>query len=78
MTGSPQSADGAAEAPGGSPAEEAHCTGCGRPLSVCSGCGRALDPPRFCSRCGRRMAVLVTPGGYSASCRDHGQSTDDL
>jgi hypothetical protein len=46
------------------------CTGCGSP--GCTGCGRALDPPRFCPACGRRLTVAVTPGGYRARCRDHG------
>ncbi|HLN42926.1 MAG TPA: hypothetical protein VK215_10755 [Acidimicrobiales bacterium] len=50
----------------------AFCAGCGRPSGECAGCGRELDPPRFCTRCGRRMAVTVTPNGYVARCRDHG------
>jgi len=48
-----------------------HCTACGS--SSCVGCGRELDPPRFCAVCGRRMTVTVTPGGYRARCRDHGE-----
>jgi len=51
----------------------AFCPGCGRPSSACPGCGRELDPPRHCPLCGRRMAVVVTPGGYRARCRDHGE-----
>jgi len=47
------------------------CTGCGRPMSDCQGCGRALDPPRFCPECGRRMTVQVAPTGWVARCRDH-------
>jgi biotin synthase len=50
-----------------------HCTGCGRPASECGGCGRELDPPRFCPRCGLRVPVVVTPAGYRARCRDHGE-----
>ncbi|HEY4927846.1 MAG TPA: hypothetical protein VIH95_01755 [Acidimicrobiales bacterium] len=51
-----------------------HCTACG---SVsCIGCGRTLDPPRFCPDCGRRLTVTVTPGGYRARCRDHGELTN--
>ncbi len=50
-----------------------HCTGCGS-LS-CIGCSRTLDPPRYCPDCGRRLAVTVTPGGYRARCRDHGELT---
>ena len=48
-----------------------HCTGCGS--ASCIGCGRTLDPPRFCPDCGRRLTVMVTPGGYRARCRDHGE-----
>jgi hypothetical protein len=48
-----------------------HCTGCG--ATSCSGCARTLDPPRFCPACGRRLTVMVTPGGYRARCRDHGE-----
>jgi len=51
-----------------------HCTGCG--TTSCPGCGRTLDPPRFCAECGRRLTVRVTPGGYRARCRDHGELTD--
>ena len=51
-----------------------HCTGCGRLVEQCDGsCRRSLDPPRFCPVCGRRMAVQVTPTGYTARCRDHGE-----
>jgi hypothetical protein len=47
-----------------------YCTGCGKPSTECPGCGRALDPPRFCPECGRRMAVTVIPTGWTARCRD--------
>jgi len=49
------------------------CTSCGS--ATCDGCARTLDPPRFCAACGRRLTVTVTPGGYRASCRDHGELT---
>ena len=49
----------------------AHCTSCGS--TSCIGCSRTLDPPRFCPDCGRRLTVAVTPGGYRARCRDHGE-----
>ena len=35
----------------------------------------ALEPPRYCARCRRRMVVQVTPGGWSARCAVHGTST---
>jgi len=50
----------------------AHCTGCGEPLTTCRGCGRELDPPRFCGRCGTRLTVRVSPGGWRARCKQHG------
>jgi hypothetical protein len=50
------------------------CTGCGRGAGEClGGCVSELDPPRFCPRCGRRMAVTVVPTGATARCRDHGE-----
>ena len=54
-------------------ADDARCTGCGLPLSECAGCRRDLDPPRFCPRCGRRLRVVVSPAGYRADCREHGE-----
>lgn len=48
-----------------------HCPGCGS--TTCPGCQRALDPPRFCPDCGRRLTVAVHPGGYRATCRTHGE-----
>jgi hypothetical protein len=50
---------------------DSHCTGCGRPSTECTGCSRALDPPRYCPDCGRRMTVTVVPTGWVARCRDH-------
>lgn len=32
----------------------------------------ALEPPRFCRSCGRRMKVQVTPTSWTASCVEHG------
>ena len=32
----------------------------------------ALDPPRFCAHCRRRMVVQVTPTGWTATCVEHG------
>jgi hypothetical protein len=35
---------------------------------------RALEPPRFCPRCRRRMKVQVLPAGWSAVCVEHGET----
>ena len=48
------------------------CTGCGREDPACPGCNQN-DPPHYCPECGAWMAVLVTPTGWSARCRDHGE-----
>ncbi|HEY1133646.1 MAG TPA: hypothetical protein VGE77_03660 [Nocardioides sp.] len=32
----------------------------------------ALEPPRFCTTCRRRMKVQVMPRGWSATCARHG------
>ncbi len=53
------------------------CLGCGRPAADCpGGCSPALDPPRYCPRCGRRLAVTIVPTGVQARCRDHGPIED--
>lgn len=70
-----------------------HCTGCGRPLVAsvdvpgappghtgqdrCPGCARPIDPPRYCPACGRWLAVAVSPTGWRARCRDHGDIGPD-
>jgi hypothetical protein len=33
---------------------------------------RALEPPRYCAQCRRRMVVQVLPRGWSARCVEHG------
>ena len=33
---------------------------------------RALEPPRYCPRCRRRMVVQVLPTGWTARCVEHG------
>jgi hypothetical protein len=49
-----------------------YCPRCGRSESAggherCA--ARELtDPPRFCAACGRKLAVQVTPTGYTATC----------
>jgi hypothetical protein len=50
----------------------AHCVGCGKPSTECAGCQWEYDPPRFCPRCGLRLAVSVTPNGWHARCKSHG------
>ncbi|MEX0426506.1 hypothetical protein AB3X52_02665 [Nocardioides sp. DS6] len=50
-----------------------YCGHCGEP-GVHPACEarRALEPPRYCARCRRRMKVQVTPRGWSAECVEHG------
>ncbi|CAM3931374.1 hypothetical protein [Smaragdicoccus niigatensis] len=31
-----------------------------------------LEPPRYCTECGRRMVVQVNPDGWWAKCSRHG------
>jgi hypothetical protein len=56
-----------------------YCDRCGQPAGHegSAGCTRArvLEPPRYCSRCRRRMVVQVTPSGWSARCSEHGLRT---
>jgi hypothetical protein len=35
---------------------------------------RALEPPRFCPACRRRMKVQVLPAGWRAVCVEHGET----
>ncbi|EIE98121.1 biotin synthase auxiliary protein BsaP [Saccharomonospora glauca] len=57
-----------------------YCVHCGG-LSVSAGHERcrtpraALEPPRYCPECGRRMVVQVTPGGWTARCSRHGETS---
>jgi hypothetical protein len=32
----------------------------------------AMEPPRYCVQCRRRMKVQVTPRDWTASCVEHG------
>jgi hypothetical protein len=53
----------------------AWCEHCGqsREEPVHERCVRAdLDPPRWCTRCRRRMVVQITPLGWTARCIEHG------
>jgi SAM-dependent methyltransferase len=57
-------------------ASGAWCDQCGRALNE-SGheacvAARALEPPRFCRHCRRRMKVQVLPDGWTATCVMHG------
>ena len=42
----------------------------------CAGCGPELDPPRFCSACGKRLTVQVTPAGWTSRCNRCGEVTE--
>ncbi len=53
----------------------AFCIGCGS--RDCSGCLPPLDPPRHCSLCGGWLAVRVTPIGWRARCKVHGETAND-
>lgn len=58
------------------------CGHCGEPSDGGTGptsgvhrrCGErlAMEPPRYCAACRRRMKVQVTPLGWSAECSRHG------
>jgi len=55
------------------------CDRCGRAAGgggAHDGCvtARALEPPRFCRYCRRRMKVQVLPAGWSAICVEHGET----
>lgn len=60
-------------------AEPAFCGHCGSALDQqrherCE-LRAALEPPRYCVSCGRRMIVQVTPTGWRARCSRHGDLT---
>jgi hypothetical protein len=49
------------------------CAGCGKPVgdgdhARCRLRLAGTDPPRYCTRCGRKLAVQVLPTGYTARC----------
>jgi hypothetical protein len=55
------------------------CDRCGQPAGegdhgACAK-ARELEPPRYCTRCRRRMVVQVTPAGWTARCVEHGELT---
>ncbi|MBO1266693.1 biotin synthase auxiliary protein BsaP [Arthrobacter cavernae] len=49
---------------GGTPTSDAHQS-CAQRL--------AMEPPRYCADCRRRMKVQVTPLGWTAECSRHGK-----
>lgn len=56
-----------------------YCGHCGLSLAgrAHEACARRLElePPRYCSVCGRRMVVQVTPDHWTARCIVHGAAT---
>lgn len=54
----------------------AYCGHCGQP-GTHPDCAKALElePPRYCTKCRRRMVVQVHPTGWSARCVEHGTLT---
>ncbi|MFI6521705.1 hypothetical protein ACIBF1_39565 [Spirillospora sp. NPDC050679] len=65
--------------------ETTYCDRCGEPATAGEPGGgdgheacraaRAMEPPRYCARCRRRMIVQVTPLGWTARCSRHGELT---
>ncbi len=59
--------------------EAMFCGQCGLTLAEPrhEGCAlrATLEPPRYCTFCGRRMIVQVTPTGWWARCSRHGDLT---
>ncbi len=58
---------------------EVYCGHCGGELAAGGhdDCARklALEPPRYCTQCRRRMVVQVIPRSWTASCVEHGEVT---
>ncbi|MFC6159150.1 biotin synthase auxiliary protein BsaP [Kribbella jiaozuonensis] len=58
---------------------EVYCGRCGLELTAGGhddcGWALALEPPRYCAECRRRMVVQVHPMGWSARCSVHGELT---
>lgn len=59
------------------------CVHCGEELTAggdharCAIPRTALEPPRFCAQCARRMVVQVTPTGWTARCSRHGEISSE-
>ncbi len=55
-----------------------YCGHCGLPAGAGThdACAArlALEPPRYCPRCRRRMVVQVVPDGWTARCSEHGET----
>jgi hypothetical protein len=55
-----------------------YCDRCGDELAggahTACRAARALEPPRFCPACRRRMKVQVLPAGWRAVCVQHGET----
>jgi hypothetical protein len=53
-----------------------YCGHCGEPAASGdhTGCRQrlAMEPPRYCTECKRRMKVQVTPRDWTATCVEHG------
>jgi hypothetical protein len=57
-------------------AEPLYCGRCGEPAPVPHAeCAErlALEPPRYCPQCRRRLIVQVLPTGFTARCSAHGE-----
>jgi hypothetical protein len=56
-----------------------YCDRCGEPAASGDhgGCAaaRALEPPRYCPACRRRLVVQVLPTGWAARCVQHGETS---
>ncbi len=55
---------------------EQYCGHCGRELAdggheTCES-RLELEPPRYCTKCRRRMVVQVIPRSWTATCVEHG------
>ncbi|MEE2034824.1 biotin synthase auxiliary protein BsaP [Rhodococcus chondri] len=55
-------------------AEAAGGSALARPVAARLG----LEPPRYCTQCGRRMIVQIAPDGWWARCSRHGTIDSSL
>lgn len=57
-------------------AKALYCGQCGKPSqgehAACAA-RAALEPPRYCLECARRMVVQVDPMGWRGACSRHGE-----